>query len=104
MATALILPLAWEPSHAAGVALKRQKEKKNPTTANLWGKCLTENEGQMSLMGLHQAPLLPPKSFTAQIIHSLKSEDPLSSLLNCLKQKYSTLKCVRSDSSLMSRM
>ena len=26
---ALIGPLAWEPPHAVGVALKRQKEKKN---------------------------------------------------------------------------
>ena len=28
IATALILPLAWEPPHAAGVALKRPKKKK----------------------------------------------------------------------------
>jgi len=27
-ATALIRPLAWEPSHATGAALKRQKKKK----------------------------------------------------------------------------
>ena len=27
-ATALILPLAWEPPYATGVALKRQKKKK----------------------------------------------------------------------------
>jgi len=28
MATALIGPLAWEPPHAMGAALKRQKKKK----------------------------------------------------------------------------
>ena len=29
VATALIQPLAWEPPHAMGAALKRQKRKKN---------------------------------------------------------------------------
>jgi len=31
VATASILPLAWEPPHAAGVALKKKKEKKKKT-------------------------------------------------------------------------
>ena len=36
-AIALIRPLAWEPSHAAGMAIKRQKTKK---TKNLLVSCL----------------------------------------------------------------
>ena len=33
-ATALIRPLAWEPSHAMGAALKRQKKKKQKNNKN----------------------------------------------------------------------
>ena len=36
VATVLIGPLAWEPPHAAGVALKKEKKKVS------WEKCLAE--------------------------------------------------------------
>ena len=38
-ATALIRPLAWEPPHAIGVALKRQKTKQNRTKKTVKINC-----------------------------------------------------------------
>ena len=40
-AVALIIPLAWEPPHTMGVALKKIKDKKNLQTINA-GKCAEE--------------------------------------------------------------
>ena len=40
VATALIQPLDWEPPYITGVALKRQKKKKNPiAAAQVTGHC-----------------------------------------------------------------
>ena len=38
-AVALIRPLAWEPTYAAGVALKKKKSKKKKIVVNIYRNC-----------------------------------------------------------------